>query len=228
MLASLDTKQYSVQARCHCPPGYKFTIKEDGCIDDTPFLNNLKIKEGARIMVTLNVNTTDGLVNGSFGTIIKVVLSNGQVNHLIVKFDNPKFGAKQRSSHPVQAGPYKSVNGTPLFKQNLRYRPPKAGGKKHHAEVSVLQFPLKLSWANTAHKIQGQSFKAGSKIVIHWHKWLPRAMAYVMCSRCQLLEDMYIAGKFDPKKIKCIQTALNEANRLEKIHRFVFIDVVLD
>ena len=216
-LTSLQTTQYMVPSRCRGPPGYKFIVKQDGCIDDTPFLNNLFIKKGARIMLTLNVNTTDGLVNGSFGTIIDVVLLNGQVNYLIVKFDNPKYGAKQRASHPIQAGPYKSVNGTPIFKHNLRYRPPKIGGKKHFAEVSVLQFPLKLSWANTGHKIQGQSFKAGSKIVIHWHKCLPRAMAYVMCSRCQLLEDIYIAGNFDPKKIKCIPIALDEANRLEKI-----------
>ena len=42
-------------------------------------------------------------------------------------------------------------------------------------------------------------------------------MAYVMMGRVQELENLFIAGKFDKKKIRCAKKALNEAMRLEKI-----------
>lgn len=57
--------------------------------------------------------------------------------------------------------------------------------------------------------------KAGQKVIIHWSKDLAKAMAYVMLGRCELLEDLYIAGEFDVKGIICdIQYALPEAMRL--------------
>ena len=59
--------------------------------------------------------------------------------------------------------------------------------------------------------------KQGSNLVIHWHKKLPESMAYVMMGRVQELENLYIAGKFDQKKIRCAKKALDEAIRLEKI-----------
>ena len=99
MIESTDTKEYVIPAICHSPIAPK--ISPDGVIDNTPFMKNLKIKEGSRIMLVLNIGTTDGLVNGAFGTIIKVVVNkNHQVDHLIVKFDNPKTGKNQRASKP--------------------------------------------------------------------------------------------------------------------------------
>ena len=57
--------------------------------------------------------------------------------------------------------------------------------------------------------------KAGQKVIIHWSKDLAKAMAYVMLGRCELLEDLYIAGEFDVKQIICdIEFALPEAMRL--------------
>ena len=37
-----------------------------------------------------------------------------------------------------------------------------------------------------------------------------------MCSRTESVEDLYIAGKFDPTKIRCNKNALAEAKRLEE------------
>ena len=54
----------------------------------------------------------------------------------------------------------------------------------------------------SSHK-QGQTVKAGQKVIIHWSKDLAKAMAYVMLGRCELLEDLYIAGEFDVKRIIC-------------------------
>ena len=46
---------------------------------------------------------------------------------------------------------------------------------------------------------------------------MPRGLGYVMHSRAESLEDVYIAGSFDPEKIKYVEIALKEAERVEKI-----------
>ena len=46
---------------------------------------------------------------------------------------------------------------------------------------------------------------------------MERGMAYVMLGRCEILDDIFIAGDFDERKIRCIPKALEEASRLEKI-----------
>ena len=65
--------------------------------------------------------------------------------------------------------------------------------------------------------LQGQTVKSGSKVVVNWNNRLPPGLAYVMLSRAERLEDIYITGRFDPDKIKCIPEALAEAKRLDEI-----------
>ena len=42
-------------------------------------------------------------------------------------------------------------------------------------------------------------------------------MAHVMMGRVENIENLFIAGDFDERKIRCIPKALEEASRLEKI-----------
>ena len=53
--------------------------------------------------------------------------------------------------------------------------------------------------------------------MVNWNKRMPRGLAYVMLSRAECIEDIFIAGSFDPQKIKCVDVALEEAKRLETI-----------
>jgi hypothetical protein len=55
--------------------------------------------------------------------------------------------------------------------------------------------------------MQGQTVKAGSKVVIHWNARFTNGMAYVMLGRTEQLEDIFIAGNYDEKKIKCSPAA---------------------
>ena len=52
---------------------------------------------------------------------------------------------------------------------------------------------------------------------MNWSSNLPRGLAYVMLSRAERLEDIYITGRFNPEKIKCVPEALIEAQRLDEI-----------
>ena len=46
---------------------------------------------------------------------------------------------------------------------------------------------------------------------------MPPALAYTMISRTESVEDLYITGDFDHKKIKCDPKALQESERLNNI-----------
>ena len=76
---------------------------------------------------------------------------------------------------------------------------------------------FRLAFAITTHKIQGQSILAPSKVVVDIESSWGPAMVYVMLSRVQRLDQIYILGKFNPKKISCIKASLEETERLERI-----------
>ena len=78
-------------------------------------------------------------------------------------------------------------------------------------------FPFKISFVIFCLFFQGQTVKKGTNLVIHWHKRLPAAMAFVMLSRVQDLHNLHIAGPFDERQIRCVPKALEEAIRLEKV-----------
>ena len=65
--------------------------------------------------------------------------------------------------------------------------------------------------------MQGQTIKQGSKTVVDWNNKLPPALGYMMLSRSESIQDLFIAGKFDSNKIRCDPKALEEAKRLEDI-----------
>ena len=46
---------------------------------------------------------------------------------------------------------------------------------------------------------------------------MPPSLAYMMLSRSESIDDLFIAGRFDSKKIRCNPKALAEAKRLEDI-----------
>ena len=63
-LELLETKLYIIEAK-HDPPTRKVHIKSVGTIEDTAFLQTLRLKIGARVMIIHNINTMDGLTNGN-------------------------------------------------------------------------------------------------------------------------------------------------------------------
>ena len=150
-----------------------------GAIDDTGLCKKLSVKIGARVVLTNNLDTSDGLVNGAFGSIVGIELIESNVHCIIVAFDDDDTGVQQRQKYPKFTTKYATQNGTPIFKYLQEYQT-SAGGHRRTAKAKVLQFSLRLAWAITCHKMQGQTVKKGSKFVAHWHNRLPFGMAYVM------------------------------------------------
>ena len=52
-------------------------------------LGVLRIKIGAHVMLTLNVDVTDSLTNGAMGTVSNVMQKGDKISVILVRFDNP-------------------------------------------------------------------------------------------------------------------------------------------
>ena len=63
-----------------CPKGYSYKTTKWGTIDTEAFMEVLELKVGARICLIFNVNTVDGLVNGSLGTVINFEWNKNEGN----------------------------------------------------------------------------------------------------------------------------------------------------
>ena len=153
-LTQLDSGIVTIPAVCNHPNGYKPTIMPDGTIDSSPLLKSLKIKVGARIMITLNVDVLDGIVNGSLGTITDIIMEENDPSILkciIVEFDNNKCGSELRKQYSEL-----SRNGTPIFRKKLEYQlgAIKTGQKPSEVRGIIYQFPMKLAFSLTGHKMQ--------------------------------------------------------------------------
>ena len=150
-LNSLESAVFSVEA-VHNQVRKNLKVTDAGTIEDTAFLQTLKIKVGARVMLIHNVATLDGLTNGAQGTIMEIITKSDHVKYILVKFDNSSIGQEQRRKLKFLPSVARSDDLTPIEKHNMSYTLGDVR-KDHGARASFLQFPLKLSWALTARAI---------------------------------------------------------------------------
>ena len=195
------------------PKGYKPKF-DKGLVDNTQFAEKLRLKKSARVMIIVNVDIKDSIVNGSLGTVIDFVKTvstdkdgnkKEEIRSIIVVFDDPETGLDQMARHQYDESirKHKEARGVPIFRSTLSYQAPyKKNYKTHGAMCQVKQFPLKLAWASTAHKVQGITIKRGTNVVIHGHENIPDGMYYLMLSRVQDIDQIYLEMPKSKKKIK--------------------------
>lgn len=137
----------------------------------------------ARVMLTANLWTEAGLVNGSMGTVYCIEWARGQDTSqlpsvLFVKFDNctaPEFPGFGRSTIPI----------FPAVRQ-FDYQ---------GVACSRIQFPLRLAFAITVHKSQGLTL---NRVVLDLNKREHcLGLAYVATSRVKHLNGLLFEGPFD-------------------------------
>ena len=158
MLNLLETDLVSIPAFKKFPKGRKPKIGDDGRIENRNVMNVLRVKIGARCVLTTNVDTSDELSNGgACGTIIGLEFKDDKVECIIVKFDKPSCGRRLRSTkYPRLVKKYESQNGTPIFREEIDIQLSTSGGKSlgSGSVAKVIQFPLMIYYASTAHRIQ--------------------------------------------------------------------------
>ena len=160
----------------------------------------LEVGVGARVMLTVNVDVSDGLVNGVCGTVVGFDNdSSANVKIIFVQFDNPCVGRRKRLSvfPGAVAIERKEVSFSVKYgKRVIGYR---------------LQFPLNLAWACTIHKVQGKTM---DKIVVSMKEGnFMAGQAYVAFSRVKKLQGLYLVG-FTSKSIRVNDAAICEMERL--------------
>ena len=139
------------------PRWFKSTESRYGTVGSTQFFKNLKLKVGARVALNMNVWLYDNLYNGALGVVVGIEKDkNGKVQCIMVSFDDKSSGEHQRKQYPKYSNmaKYAKDNATPIFRWDLTYHI-----KGHAAKAHVNQFPLRLAWASTAHKVQVSCFE---------------------------------------------------------------------
>jgi hypothetical protein len=154
----------------------------------------LNIAVGAPVMLTKNLDTIDGLVNGAKGIVVGFLPENPSDETppcvIFVQFDNQNVGKhlqKYRNQKYPLAVPIKKCESKIFF------------GRKHHLAAKRYQFPLALCWGCTMHKVQGLTV---IDRVVCFHGTFIKGQAYVALSRIKTIEGLYLIN-FNEKNIVC-------------------------
>jgi hypothetical protein len=184
---------------------YKPNIQPNGQVADTAFMNELKIKKEAKIMLIHNVNTSDSLTNGTLGILKDFHFNeNGTIKYLMIDFHDQRIGSKTRehSNHVDKQKKY-----TPISIVSFSYSLARPVQGTTTCQAKVLQFPIKLAWGITAHKIQGQTIPKPLGLAAHMASVFSAGQAYVILSRVQALSQLYLIN-FSSSQIKISLDAL--------------------
>ena len=216
-LLKMKGEEFRIKAKClhNTIKDFKPPVSKTGAINKTPFQADLRLKIGAKIMLTYNVNTADGLTNGSRGELIGVLKdTQNQVSRLIVKFENSTHGHMSRELNEDISKMY--PGGTSVEKVNFGFTMSKSKNA-NTASAKVIQFPVKLAFAVTAHKIQGQTVKKPRKVVVDLRSVFQPAMAYVMLSRVESIDQLFILEEFNETKIYGNHDAVEELAKMNRL-----------
>jgi len=149
----------------------------------------LRLKKGAVVMCTINLDMDAGICNGSQGVIVDIVESRKSEQGWptpIVRFLN---------------GVEKAI--LPHFWQSDDY-----------PTLAIGQIPLCLAWALTIHKIQGATLSVAEIDI--GQSIFEYGQTYVALSRIQSLDGLYLSA-FHPQKIRANPKVLAFYDNLSKL-----------
>lgn len=148
-------------------PSFSYQGTITGIVEgsDLPTEASLELKVGARVMALVN-NSEKTFMNGSLGNVIWC-----NEDAVGVRFDNGYEGA--------------------LYRHEWDIKQPRLDGSRTRMEIigTFTQIPLKLAYAMTIHKAQGQTFEAAS---IYPRCWDPGQL-YTALSRLTSIDGLYFA-----------------------------------
>ena len=172
--------------------------------------SRLKIAVGARVMITKNIDTEHGITNGATGIITAILpTKEGKLlpEGVCIQFDNDKVGrgiTEKRSNSTIPLG---SVKIEPYEESMDPIEQERKGGIRR-------QFPLRLSWACTIHKVQGLTVE---KIVISMKSMFESGHAYVAFSRVTNLQGLHLLD-FHADKIYRNEAVAQGLDKMQPLH----------
>jgi hypothetical protein len=216
MLNTLDMEMYTICA-VDASKDMQTNIASV-CLPDNPMHTGklhkvLKLRVGARVILTNNIDVTDGLTNGAMGCVQHIICNSTQdyrkkhVETILVKFDNVNVGvcALQKSKYK-----HISTDGVPIERYHATFF---VKGRKSF-EATRLQFPFFLAWGVTIYKVQGLTLDSGIVVDMDSVTTTYRyGEAYVAFSRVRKYEHLHIVN-YNIKQIKTSPTVIAEEARL--------------
>lgn len=192
--------------------------KEDGMCEDKLFL-----KKGARVLMTSN-DVLGRFYNGSMGTIIGFDDEEETINVLIDDADSPvAVERKEYEKHEYrEEKTYQTVKD-------------KDGNEKEQMFIALAlkktgkaeQYPLKLGYAITIHKSQGQTYEAMNLSP----EIFAAGQLYVALSRCKDVKKLYINGYLASRMLITSKEVIAYYENPEKYSFFgdeeTFVEVVV-
>ncbi|XP_062581095.1 uncharacterized protein LOC134242909 [Saccostrea cucullata] len=173
--------------------------------------SSLLLSVHARVMLTRNCDVEDGLVNGVMGHICRfsfVENSEEIVKAIGVVFDNKEVGKK--------TGQY-TRDGNMVFIERVQEEI-----KDKATTVVRHQFPIRLSWACTAHKVQGMTT---DKVVVNLDKAFAPGQAYVALSRVTSKLGLFIDTEDPVRFQKNIYADPEVKAALKEMPKLIFDDI---
>lgn len=169
---------------------YKFTATIGGTVEpaEFPTEREMALCIGARV-VMLNNDPDGRWVNGTFATVADV---NNDI--LTVRIEG-------KEGKPVEVKPNKWT-----FLDYEITRTKDGGTKLGTVERGTFeQYPVRLAWAITIHKSQGQTY---DRVNVDISSIFAEGQLYVALSRCRTLAGMRIIGTLTTEKVKTSDAVL--------------------
>ena len=219
MLALIDSDEIIIEALHSQSHQKNFRpILDHGKVRNTPLYNILRLKIGAKVMLTYNVDVCDSLANGSKGEIIDFVIVKGnpdKIQSIIVEFQDEKAGAERRKDNKMLQKKYPNRCPTIINKITFEYCLSK-NNYKEGSTANVVQFPLCLCFSSTAHKQQGLTIYRPNSLITDLRSVFTGAQAYVILGRVETKEQLFIIDELPIKKIYPNESAMKELKLLEE------------
>ena len=150
-----------------------------------PYASTLKLKIGAQVMLLSNLDVSAGLANGARGVVEEFVRAPSRaVDGVIVRWASGKTTTVDRDAKTVEEG------GREVFSRS--------------------QFPLRLAWAVTIHKAQGQTLDL---LEVDLRGCREFGQAYVAVSRATAMKKLRVLN-FDPSVVRAHPRAVEYVDRL--------------
>lgn len=173
--------------------------------------SSLLFAVNARVMLTRNCDVKDGLVNGVMGYISHFVYGDVQktnVTAVAVVFDSKDVGKTSGKQ---------TKNGNLVLIERVQ--------EEIVLRKSITcvrhQFPLKLSWACTAHKVQGMTV---DKVVVNLDKTFAPGQAYVALTRVISKNGLYIETDNREKLTRKLYADSDVKLAMDDMQKLVFED----
>lgn len=161
---------------------YRGALSGDFNEDSLPTQIDLRIKEGAQVML-LNNDPLFRWVNGSIGKIVDIIKQKDDADIIVVELITGEV---------VDVLPYRWELFNYYFDKDKNTIESEVVG-------SFTQYPIKLAWAVTIHKSQGKTF---DKVVIDIGRGtFASGQVYVALSRCTRLDGIVLKRPLEKKHI---------------------------